>query len=542
MRNVITLMGFSVSRAVCRFLLVPVVLLLLTSELSYSRDCKSIRHRAENLFDQHSYAEALAYINYSLFSQPDCVYDDELKLLGARSYLALGDTASADSTLIRLVAAQSKKTEAALKLLNSYHPTPIKIPADTTLQQEEPAVLQQFEDEEELTAGELLQKPISNSFFETDIRQVLNDISQELQISIVYDKTVEGMVTYDAIEVPLKQVLDAILFPQGLVYTIRDGTIYVGSSSPEEGSFSSLSVTKMVPLANQLSPFAIELLSDYFKPFVKADKINNTVLITAPPSLADRIENDLKELDRPQPQILIEVMVVEVVKDRLREVGIDWSLTGNKSGTSFSAGVNSVDLDNPESEGTYAREGLKIGNFFGDFNVKVQALVQTGDATIRANPKISTINGHTANINITKEQYFLITTDVPEGQEGGYYGYGFFNRLEAITSGIQLMITPFVGENDEITVAVQPEVGDVVGEGANGLPEISKRSVNTMVRVKDSETITIGGLTMKSEKKIENRVPLLGSIPILSYLFKYSRKEVREYELVIFITPHILRM
>jgi len=507
----------------------------------FAGDCDAVKKQALRLFSDHRYKETLAYLSYSIFSEPPCAYDDDLKMIAARSYLALGDTLSADSTLFRIAAGKSRKSKDALKFLNSYHTSPVELPDEFEISEIESVEVEDSIIEEIDLTRELLKTPVSNFFFETDIRQVLNDISQELRVSIVYDKTVEGMVTYEAEEVPLGQVLDAILFPQGLVYKIRNGCIYVGSPSPENGSFSSLSITRMVPLTNQLSNVAVDLLSDHFKSFVKADKTNNTVLITAPPSIADRIENDLQVLDEPQPQILIEVMVVEVIADRLREIGINWNLTGNKDGTSFGTGVTSNDITDSEFEGSYGRKSLKIGDFLGDFDVKVQALVQTGDATIRANPKISTINGHTANINITKEQYFLITNEAsPGGEQQGYYG--FYNRLEAITSGIQLMITPFVGENDEITVAVMPEVGDVVGKGENGLPEISKRSVNTVVRVRDGETITIGGLTLKKEKINENRVPVLGSIPILSYLFKYSRKEVGEYELVIFITPHILRM
>ena len=497
-------------------------------------ECERIEEQAHRFLSDNQFKECLAYINYSLFSRPDCVYDDELKIIAARAYLALGDTLAADSILIKIARSESKKADDALDLLESYHQGPVELPAAIekigadTVEPHETAVGEPDE------SSEILQKTVSNYFFETDIRQVLSDISQEIGVPIVSDQTVQGLVTYEAEDVPLSEILDAILFPQGLVYTIRHGTIFIGSASPEEGSFSSLSTTRMVSLANQTAMMAVDLLSDHFKPYVKADKMHNTVLITAPPTITDRIEKDLHLLDHPQPQVLIEAMVVEVVTDRLRELGINWNLTGSKDERSFSIGATSPDIENGSIEATYTREGLKMGSFLGDFTAAVQALVQTGGATIRANPRISTINGHTATINITKEQYFIITT----GQEGQFTS--FYDRIQAITSGIKLVITPYVGEDGEITVLVQPEVGDVVGEGANGLPEISRRSVDTTVRVKNSETITLGGLTLMKESKLENKVPFLGSVPILGYLFKYSRKEVREYELVVFITPHVL--
>ena len=91
-----------------------------------------------------------------------------------------------------------------------------------------------------------------------------------------------------------------------------------------------------------------------------------------------------------------------------------------------------------------------------------------------------------------------------------------------------------------ITVYVKPEVGDVIGEGREGLPEISKRSASTSVRVKDGETFTIGGLNIQEKRIRRRKIPLLGHIPILGYLFRYDEREVRDTEIVIFITPHIL--
>ena len=83
-------------------------------------------------------------------------------------------------------------------------------------------------------------------------------------------------------------------------------------------------------------------------------------------------------------------------------------------------------------------------------------------------------------------------------------------------------------------------MGDVTGRGANNLPEISTRSANTSVRVKDGETFTIGGLSLQQDKNVQKKIPFLGDIPFLGYIFRYDRKEVRDTEIVIFVTPHVL--
>jgi type II secretory pathway component GspD/PulD (secretin) len=106
---------------------------------------------------------------------------------------------------------------------------------------------------------------------------------------------------------------------------------------------------------------------------------------------------------------------------------------------------------------------------------------------------------------------------------------------------VTLAIRPRAAANGDITVEIQPEVSDVMGGGfTESLPVVLKRNVNTEVRVKDGQTITIGGLVSRTESKRETKVPFLGDIPILGYLFKTTQPETDESEIVIFITPHII--
>ena len=194
--------------------------------------------------------------------------------------------------------------------------------------------------------------------------------------------------------------------------------------------------------------------------------------------------------------------------------------------------IDNTDIENPGVLWDYSEMGVDIGDYTIDLIASLEALVQSGDAKIRANPRITTLNGRTAEISLTKDQYFIIQTGTTQ-----YYQY---NTLQAVSTGIKLQITPYTAESGEITVYVKPEVGDVVGKGANDLPEISTRSANTSVRVMDGETFTIGGLSLQQEKNIQKKIPFLGDIPVLGYIFRYDKKESKDTEIVIFVTPHIL--
>ena len=380
---------------------------------------------------------------------------------------------------------------------------------------------------------EAIEPLVTNSFFETDIRQVLIDITMETGIPILWDATVEGFVTYEAEYEPLSSVLRAILFPAGYTFTYDDGTYYVGSVHPSDPAFAILSKTEVVRLSNLEASEAIDLLSSYFTPYVKAYDASNMVCITAPQMLINRIREDLEILDTPPDQILIEVIITEISTDALREMGLDWSLIGTTDNPIWDMTVDNTDIESPGVSGNYSELAVDIGKNTIDLVASLEMLVQSGNATIRANPRITTLNGRVAEISLTKDQYFIIQTGTSQ-----YYQY---NSLQAVSSGIRLQITPYTSTSGDITVYLQPEVGDVVGRGANDLPEISTRSANTSVRVKDGQTFTIGGLSLQQEKNVQKKIPFLGDIPFLGYLFRYDRKEVRDTEIVIFVTPHVLK-
>lgn len=373
---------------------------------------------------------------------------------------------------------------------------------------------------------------ITNSFFETDLRQVLSDLSMEANIPIQWDATVQGLVTYEAVDQPLDDVLKAVLSPLGYTYSYQDGIFYVGSVKPEDPAFGLLSKTEIMTLSNIKATDAIGLLSDFFQPYVKASNTSNMVCITAPPTMIKRIREDLTTLDEPADQILIEVVVSEINRDALREMGLDWSLNGLKDNPVWDAEVNNTDIENPGMLWNYSELGVDIGDYTIDLMASLEAMVQSGEAEIRANPRITTLNGQPAEISMTTDQYFIIQTSTSQTYQ--------YNTLQSVSSGISLEITPYTSASGEITVYVNPSVGDVVGKGANDLPEINTRAAKTSVRVMDGETFSIGGLSLQKKKNIRNKIPFLGDIPILGYLFRYDHTETKNSEIVIFVTPHIL--
>jgi type II secretory pathway component GspD/PulD (secretin) len=522
------------------FLTVFVVIPLLQSgarasaDKNRSYDSARIENLAKLLIKDHHFNEAVTYLKDELKLIEDRGEKFGLLILLADAYIASGDYDSARATLeqAKEISSSGAEHDAILKrekdILKGRNTAgaviaDIESSADS-LDDTGPAVPEEQSEPQPL---------ITNSFFETDLRQVLTDLSLESGIPIIWDNTVQGLVTYEAVDQPLEEVLEAILYPVGFTYRSYKGKYIVGSANPEDPAFGLVSGTEVIDLSNTDAVDAIAMLSDYFKPYVKASKIRNAICITAPISIIDRLKADIKLIDEPPVQILIDVVVTEISTRALRKIGLDWSLTKSTGNPTWNVKTDHTDIAGKTISADFTDTAFDLGDYTGELLGSLEAMVQSGEAKIRANPRLTTVNGNKAEIGITKDQYFIIQTSTSPT-----YSY---NTLQSISSGIRLEITPLVSDDNEITIRVRPEVGDVVGSGAEGLPEISVRSANTIIRVKDGETSTIGGLNFQTEKTNRKKIPLLGSIPILGYLFRYDEHEKVDTQIVIFITPHILQ-
>ena len=375
------------------------------------------------------------------------------------------------------------------------------------------------------------QPRISNVFYETDIRQAIADVAAQAGVSIIVDETVQGMITLEVSDLPLEECLRRILTPFGFTFRKLDGYYLVGGAYPDNPSFVLLSVAEIIPLNYLRAKDVLQLLSKFYEPFLKVNQETNTLAITASPEIIDRLKKDLSKIDAPPKQVMVEALVTEFTKEASKSLGIDVSWLGTKNGRELSVILPVGNLLDSTLGIGYLRPGAKVEGWVGDFKASLKALIQDGKVKIRANPRVATLEGQKASILIGKEQYYIIVTG------GAPYYYG---QLERIPFGVSLNVIPYISDKGEITVEIQPEVSDVVGTGATGLPVVSKRAVSTTIRVKDGETIVIGGLLQKNESTVRRKIPLLGDIPILGLLFSRTDKRVEEVETVIFITPHIL--
>ena len=375
---------------------------------------------------------------------------------------------------------------------------------------------------------------VTNVFYDTDLLEALKAISGQTGVTILTDGTVNATVTLELKDLPLEECLKRMLFPLGYSFKKIEDYYLVGSNKSENGSFHLLSSTELIKLNYIKAKDAGQLIANIYLPYIKIDPDINALTITAPNQIIEKFKQDLSNIDKPPRQVQIDAIITEISTDALKELGIKWSGTLKKGNDSLNILADFANLVETSTELVYKTitRGLG-GNWAYTFLLpQIQAMVQSGKAEIKANPKIVTLEGQTASINVGKEQYYQMLGG--EGQNPYYH-------FEVVKYGTSLNITPFVSDKDEITVEVEPEVSDFLGNGLAGLPTISRRSVKTQVRVKDGDRIVIGGLKSKNEQVIQKKIPLLGDIPLLGALFRYNHKVTDKTDIVIIITPHILK-
>ena len=326
---------------------------------------------------------------------------------------------------------------------------------------------------------------------------------------------------------PLAGLLQSLFRGSRYTYALDSNTLFV----TERGAKNVLSRTELYPLKattpESLVPQLSKLLPGSGLVVSEVKEQNALMLRGSPTEIAEAIAI-LENLDKPAMQVTISCVIVELKRGRNFEIGLH-------SGSTRKTGENDLGVrgfwdfmgKDVSASGAFG----KIGILPARFEMELSAMEENNRAEILARPRLTTLNGNKAELNVTNTVYYLVSQVSADGYP--ITDYRSFN------DGISLEITPTVTQGGSITLNISPEIKTAGRSSGDGPRDISTRNLKTTVTLKNGETLCLGGLVRKGKSEVRTAVPFLGSIPLIGRLFSYVSEVDDESDLAIFISPEV---
>jgi type IV pilus secretin PilQ/predicted competence protein len=411
--------------------------------------------------------------------------------------------------------------------------------------------------------------PISLDFLDVDLRAVLRTFSEISGLNMVIDQTIQGTVNVNLRDVPWDQAFDIVLNSNRLGCVVEGNVVRIARRETLDAESKELlalqqsqrAVAEMRTITPRLSyALAADVAALLRSASILSQRGNataeartNTLIIKDLPENLTEAQALIASLDQPQPQVEIEARIVQTTRDFARRIGIQWgangrasaalgntlplafpnegAITGRTGVTEPGAGgvSNVVDLG---VLGATSGIGLALGAINGAVNLDVAltALEESGQGRILSTPRVSTQNNIEAEI--TQGVQIPIQTVA--------------NNTVTVTfrdAALTLRVTPQITAANTVIMRIQLEnSAPDFSRAVNNIPPIDTQRANTQVLVSNGETTVIGGIYISREQATQDRTPGLHRIPLLGWLFKRNEFSDESRELLIFITPKIIRL
>ena len=429
---------------------------------------------------------------------------------------------------------------------------------------------------------------VTMNIVDSEVREVLTSLASIGGVNIVADDSVNGKITVQLAGVSFQEALDIITKTKGLQYQTIGNTIIVGTKNNMSAGFGQLHVfhlkfanpddvvnaaklalglggstessstensTQTTTTSNTNSTTSNNdgKTTAEISGNLTVDKATNSLLFYGTASEAQKVRAVLDQIDIPYEQVSLEAQVMSINKTDSKNLGIEWEWSkAPQSYEEYTPEKITIDGTTGRITSTEPAEITRASSFnkgttggiisFGRspdglpyefyYAAKINALINNGKANILSKPKITTINGKEATINIGGEVP-IPTLTVSDNTTTTTYEYK--------ETGIILKYTPRVNDDGYITAKIHTEVSTPTYDADAKAYRFNKRSADTQVRLKDGETMVIGGLIGSDESKVMSKIPFLGDLPILGRFFSNVNNSKNESEVIIFVTARIVK-
>ena len=358
------------------------------------------------------------------------------------------------------------------------------------------------------------------------LKAVLKAIAEEAELNLAIYGDLNESVQMSFKDVSLPELLASLFRGSAFTFRLDSSSLLVS----EEGA-KALADVRVFPLKHVTPEKAMAQLSKFAKGSelkVSEYREQNALVLGGSPHAMERAVDLLKMIDAPQMQVTLACVIVEFRKGRGFAIGL-------RSGATRNVGERDIQVrgffdflgKDISKSGAFG----KIGILPDRFELELSSMEENNEAKVLARPRVTTLNGGKAELNVTNTVYYLVSQVSADGFP--ITDYRSFN------DGISLELTPTLTQDGLITLSVSPEIKTAGRSTGDGPRDISSRNMKTTVVLRDGETLCLGGLIRKNKTEVRSAVPFLGSIPLLGRLFSYTSEEEDESELAIFITPSV---
>lgn len=381
-----------------------------------------------------------------------------------------------------------------------------------------------------LLIDDQMQGTLSLQLDHTNMDQLLHIVARARKLDLTYQDKVYYLIK-DLNEVRKQTVSDDLnAHQQGTNQSLKAN---VNNDPPLRTESIKLHFAKAAEIAKSLTSGSGSLLSE--KGSLTYDDRSNLLIIKDNSSSLANVRHLIHQLDQPIEQIAIEARIVSVNNENLNELGVSWSaeqpISNQNRGIDGKSGFN---INLPMTNTPAITGALRVAKINGVLlDLELSALEREHNLTVIANPKLLTTNKKAASIKQGTELPYVQTNEKTGSQ-----------TVEFREAVLGLEVTPHISKDNNILldlVVSQNSPGSRVASGEGEVVSIDKQEINTQVFAHDGETIVLGGVFQDTISKGTDKVPLLGDIPVLKYLFSKDSERHQKRELVIFVTPHIVR-
>lgn len=397
------------------------------------------------------------------------------------------------------------------------------------------------------------EKKYTLNFKTQPIADVLRALAKQANLNIVLPDNMPENISISLNNVTLKSAIESILISRGYNYTVENNILRVYK---EESRIKTVMEVVNLQYANA-NAIANTLSKMFSSASIQADVPTNSLIIKDEESIVSEIKKIIQKLDVRTKQVMIEAKIVNATESFSRDLGIQWggffsnssqsnrifgispSTTGTTTTTfgTSNPGDNFV-INAPIQTTPIGNLGIIIGSLHKNLrlDLALQLAEQKGQAKIVSSPKILTLDNKRATI---RSGSTLRIRSIPLGSS---VSSGVTATVETINTGVELGVTPQITGDDNITLTV--DVGQSepnFDRKVENIPEVQDQRATTSILLKDGETVVIGGLYRVIEGESVTGIPFLSDIPLIGWLFKSKSKEKRNEELMIFLTPRIIR-